>query len=86
VSDLSAIKKIYGVGTKFSKLDWCSVWQGQRKFDLFAERDEGVHSSQRRLVSRIYAMDSHKNLEPYIGDAIARLVEICEVGKSRSET
>jgi len=43
---------------------------------LFAERDEGVHSSQRRLVSRIYAMDSHKNLEPYIDDAIARLVEI----------
>lgn len=34
VSDLSAIKKIYGAGTKFAKSPWYSVWQGHRKFDL----------------------------------------------------
>ena len=36
VVDLPAIKKIYAAGTKFSKSDWYSVWQGHRKFDLFA--------------------------------------------------
>lgn len=39
VSDLNSIKTIYGAGTKFRKSDWYSVWQGHRKFDLFAERD-----------------------------------------------
>ena len=89
VSDLSAIRTIYGeitwmlgaaskdvlnvnvgAGTKFTKSDWYSVWQGHRKFDLFAERNEKVHGSQRRLVSRIYSMDSLKDLEKYVDDAI----------------
>ena len=71
VSDLLAIKQIYGPGTRFRKSDWYSVWQGHRKFDLFAERDEGIHGSQRRLVSRIYSMDSLKDLETYVDDAIS---------------
>ncbi len=50
VSDLSASKKIYGAGARFRKSDWYSVWQGHRKFDLFAEQDEKPHASQRRLV------------------------------------
>ena len=36
VVDLPAIMKIYAAGTKFSKSDWYAVWQGHRKFDLFA--------------------------------------------------
>ncbi len=74
VSDLSAIKQIYGVGTKFRKSDWYSVWQGHRKFDLFAERDEGIHGRQRRLVSRIYSMESLKDLEMYVNDAVSHLM------------
>lgn len=76
VSDLAAIKKIYSAGTKFRKSDWYSVWQGRRKFDLFAERDEQVHGSQRRLVSKIYSMDSLRTLEPYIDDAIKHFTSI----------
>lgn len=70
VSDLAAIKQIHGAGTKFRKSDWYSVWQGHRKFDLFAERDERIHGAQRRLVSRIYSMESPKGLEEYINDAV----------------
>ena len=40
VAELSAIKKIYGTGTKFRKRDRYSVWHGQRKYDLFPEHDE----------------------------------------------
>jgi len=46
------------------------VWQGHRTFDLFGERNEKIHGVQRRLVSRIYSMDSLKELEPYVDDAI----------------
>ena len=44
--------------------------QGGRKFDLFAEPNETIHGQQRRLVSRAYAMDSLKDLEPYVDSAI----------------
>ena len=75
VSDLSAIKQIYGSGTKFRKSSWYGVWQGHRKFDLFAERDESVHGAQRRLVSRIYSMESLKELETYVDDAISYFMD-----------
>lgn len=70
VADLTAIKTIYGAGTQFRKSDWYSVWQGHRKFDLFAERDEKIHGQQRRLVSRAYSMDALKDLEPHVDTAI----------------
>lgn len=57
-----------------TKSDWYSVWQGHRKFDLFAERNEGIHGSQRRLVSRIYSMDSLKDLEIYVDDAVSHFM------------
>ena len=75
VSDLTAIKKIYGAGTKFRKSDWYSVWQGHRKFDLFAERDERIHGTQRRLVSGIYAMNSLVQYQGQVDDAIVVMVE-----------
>ena len=78
VSDISAIKAIYGPGTKFTKSNWYSVWQGHRKFDLFAERNERIHSAQRRLVSSIYAMDSLKDSERYVDDAITRFIEVIQ--------
>jgi cytochrome P450 len=70
VSDLSAIKQIYGAGTRFRKSDWYSVWQGHRKFDIFPERDERIHGEQRRLVSRAYSMDALKSLEQYVDSAV----------------
>ncbi|KAJ3939022.1 uncharacterized protein N0V96_011136 [Colletotrichum fioriniae] len=70
ISDLTSIKIIYGAGSKFRKSDFYSVWQGRRKFDIFPERDDRIHSAQRRLISRPYAMTSLKELEPYVDNAI----------------
>lgn len=70
VSDVTAIKQIYRAGTKFQKSDWYSVWQGHRKFDLFAERNERLHGEQRRLVSSAYSMEALKDLEPFVDKAI----------------
>ncbi len=36
-----------------------------------SERDERVHSSQRRLVGQIYSMDALKDFEKYVDDAVA---------------
>jgi hypothetical protein len=84
VSDLSAIKKIYGAGTKFRKSDWYSVWQGHRKFDLFPERDEKIHGAQRRLVSGIYAMNSLGQYQGKVDEAIEVMVE--QMRKTGGET
>lgn len=62
IVDPLAIKKIYG------------MLQGGRKFDLFGEQDIAVHASQRRLVSRIYAMETLKDLEPYLDSTIQRFM------------
>ncbi|KAI5247752.1 cytochrome P450 [Aureobasidium subglaciale] len=75
VADLSAIKTIYGAGTKFRKSDWYSVWQGHRKFDLFAEKDEKLHGKQRSLISSAYSMTSLKDLEPYVDGTVKHFLD-----------
>lgn len=72
-----------GAGSKFRKSDWYSVFQGRRKFDLFAERDETVHAKQRRLVSRAYSMESLKDFEIYVDDAIKVLFQRLEERKEK---
>ena len=84
ISDLTAIKKIYGAGTKFRKSDWYSVWQGHRKFDLFPERDEKIHGAQRRLVSGIYAMNSLAQYQGKVDEAIEVMVN--QMRKKGGET
>ncbi|OJI96135.1 hypothetical protein ASPVEDRAFT_157352 [Aspergillus versicolor CBS 583.65] len=75
VADPGAIKKIYGAGTKFRKSDWYSVWQGRRKFDIFPERDEKIHGTQRRLVSHLYAMKSLVQYQDKVNEAIEVFVK-----------
>ena len=63
-----------GAGSKFRKADWYDVLQGGRKFDLFGEQDIALHASQRRVVSRIYAMETLKDLEPYVDATVKSFV------------
>lgn len=48
--------------------------QGPCPFDLVGERDEQVHSSQRKLVARAYATDSLLHLEQNVDDVIRSLL------------
>ncbi|KAK4943603.1 hypothetical protein LTR10_016898 [Elasticomyces elasticus] len=66
-----AVKKIYGAGSQFRKSEWYLPQQGERKFDLFAERDIVIHRNHRRLVNNAYATSSLMELEPYMDSAIA---------------
>ena len=46
------------------------MWQGRRKFDLFAGRDERTHGEHRRLVASAYSMASLKDLEEYVDQSV----------------
>jgi len=83
ISDPQPIKTVYGAGSKYVKSDWYSVWQGHRKFDLFAERDDKVHGRQRALVSRAYSMASLCDLEQYIDDTIKVFLDKMAEAKGR---
>ena len=84
VADLGAIRTIYGPGSKFRKSDFYSVIQGHRKFDMFAERDERLHGSQRKLISRAYSMESMKDVEPYIDGSIRIFLKNMDILKGQS--
>lgn len=64
-----------GAGNDFRKRDWYMLWQGNRKGDLFSERNESIHRAQRRLVSHIYSLSNMKKLEPYVDSAILFLLK-----------
>ena len=84
VSDPGAIKIIYGAGSRFPKSEFYGVIKGHRKFDLFAEQNEKLHGGQRKMVSRAYAMETLKDLEPYVNDSINDFLSRLEALKERS--
>lgn len=64
-----------GAGSQFHKSDWYSVLKGRRTFDPFAEQDPHVHAAQKKLVIRPYAMETLKDLEPYVDSTIYHFME-----------
>lgn len=66
----SQVDRLIGAGSSFKKSDWYSVWQGRRKFDIFAERDSHVHSTNRRLVNSVYSQSGLSEFEPYLDNVL----------------
>lgn len=62
-------------GNKFHKAAAYNVVQGTRSFDLVGQRNEKIHSEQRKLVARAYSMDSMVHLEPKVDLVISQMVE-----------
>jgi hypothetical protein len=76
VGNPKAVRQIYPVSTSaFPKSDWYSVFRGTRKVDLFAGQDQRAHGLHRKMVARAYAMDTLKDLEPYVDGCLGMLVE-----------
>ncbi|CAK7201920.1 hypothetical protein SEUCBS139899_004636 [Sporothrix eucalyptigena] len=72
ISDPSALKTIYGHGTKFEKAPWYSVWtSGKAKTNLFIEKSSSVHGALRRKVASMYSMSSLVSYEPFVDNCIA---------------
>ncbi|KAI1465333.1 cytochrome P450 [Daldinia caldariorum] len=74
VIDPTAFREIYKAGNRFWKAESYSVLQGSRPFDLAGQRNEKIHSEQRKLVARAYSMDSITYLEPQVNSVLVSLV------------
>ncbi|KAI1798728.1 cytochrome P450 [Daldinia bambusicola] len=75
VADPMAFREIYKAGNRFWKAESYSVLQGSRPFDLAGQRNEKIHSEQRKLVARAYSMDSITYLEPQVHSVLVSLVD-----------
>lgn len=62
-------------GNRFYKAESYSVLQGSRPFDLVNQRNEKIHSEQRKLVTRAYSMDSIAYLEPQVDTVLKTFVD-----------
>ncbi|KAF2967893.1 hypothetical protein GQX73_g5705 [Xylaria multiplex] len=77
---------IGGVNRAYAKSASYSVVKGSRPFDLAGERNEKIHSAQRRLVARAYSMDSSMKLEPQINELVNLLLRRLDVIASTKDT
>ncbi|KAI0803957.1 cytochrome P450 [Xylaria sp. FL0064] len=75
VVDPDAFLQIYRVNGAYAKSASYSVLKGSRPFDLAGERNEKIHSAQRRLVARAYSMESTLQLERQVDELIAPLLK-----------
>ncbi|KAG2414788.1 hypothetical protein HFD88_005976 [Aspergillus terreus] len=76
VADPKVFREIYKeAGGKFRKSAVHDTITGTRPFDLLAQRDEKIHSAQRRLVASAYTMDSMVHLEPLVDSLIVSTME-----------
>ncbi|KAB8253313.1 cytochrome P450 [Aspergillus flavus] len=81
VGDPSSFRKIYSpaeAGNGFNKAACYSVVQGNRPFDLTGERNEKVHSEQRKLVATAYSMSSMVHFESKVNVVIETLIHKLE--------
>ncbi|CBF81681.1 protein CYP5080D1 [Aspergillus nidulans FGSC A4] len=89
ISDPSAVKPVYGHGTKFIKSEWYKAWNvtpDPDQTNLFSEQVSQRHAENRRKVASMYSMSSLVAYEPYVDNCIAvfkqRLNEISVQGKT----
>ncbi|PYI08872.1 cytochrome P450 family protein [Aspergillus sclerotiicarbonarius CBS 121057] len=75
VADPTAFREIYKAGGKFIKSASYNVPHGSHAFDIFRQRDEKIHSQQRKLVARAYSMNSMVHLEPNVNPVIMSMVQ-----------
>ncbi|KAI8944969.1 cytochrome P450 [Xylaria longipes] len=74
IGDPEAFLQIYRVNGAYPKSASYSVVKGSRPFDLAGERNEKIHSAQRKLVARAYSMESTLRLEPQIDELVTPLL------------
>ncbi|OJJ06606.1 hypothetical protein ASPVEDRAFT_140374 [Aspergillus versicolor CBS 583.65] len=68
IGDPSAIRTIYGPGSKFSKSEFYKPFGGPftHHRDVFSETSNDKHAVERRKTSNMYAMSSLVSYEPFV--------------------
>ncbi|KAK7730687.1 hypothetical protein SLS57_001518 [Botryosphaeria dothidea] len=72
IDDPSAVRTIYGHGTKFTKGPWYEASRDPTSElkDLFTDRDEKSHAANRRKVASLYSMTTLLKMEETVNDCI----------------
>ncbi|KAF3396481.1 Pisatin demethylase [Penicillium rolfsii] len=66
ISDISAIKTVYGAGSQFPKSAWYDGWRHPKLWTLFTDRDIKRHGETRKRFTNLYAMSSLVHYEPFV--------------------
>lgn len=68
LDDPSAIRTIYGIGSKFPKSDWYQAFKAPdpNLFTLFSDQDIKRHADSRKLVQNVYSMSSMVSYEAFV--------------------
>lgn len=87
ISDPTAIRTIYGTGSKFSKSDYYIPFGTPLDHkDVFSETSNEKHAAERRKISNMYAMSSLVLYEPFVdkvnGDFMAVLADHAQHGRA----
>ena len=86
ISDPSALKTIYGPGSKFEKSDWFEGWKhpSPKEYSLFTYRSNEVHARERKKFQSMYSMSALVSYEKYVDECASilagRLREFAESG------
>ena len=88
IDDPSAIKTIYGIGTKFAKSDWYFGWKhpDPATINLFTDQNIKRHAENRKRFQAMYSMSSLVSYETYVNQCAdiftARLSEFAKMGEA----
>ncbi|KAJ5461817.1 uncharacterized protein N7458_003369 [Penicillium daleae] len=66
ISDISAIKTVYGTGSQFAKSAWYDGWKHPQQWTIFADRDIKRHADTRKRFTSLYSMSSLVHYEPFV--------------------
>ncbi|GLI75114.1 hypothetical protein PoHVEF18_003365 [Penicillium ochrochloron] len=66
ISDISAIRTVYGAGSQFPKSAWYDGWRHPKLWTLFTDRDIKRHGETRKRFTNLYAMSSLVHYEPLV--------------------
>lgn len=84
VREDSALRKIYGPGSRFSKSSWYSSWSNPGSWSLFSDQNIQRHARGRSLFQSTYSMTALVNYEPFVDECAdlfeQRLSEIAQSG------
>ncbi|KAF9761172.1 hypothetical protein IL306_003931 [Fusarium sp. DS 682] len=86
ISDLEAVKVIYGLGTSFPKSPWYMPWCNPGTNNLFNESSLAQHAHDRKQYQSTYSMSSLVNYEAFVDECAEllknRLSELCAAGQA----
>ncbi|KAJ5925355.1 hypothetical protein N7454_007994 [Penicillium verhagenii] len=70
ISEIDAIKTVYGPGSKFAKSAWYDGWRHPQQWSVFSDRNIKRHSETRKKFTGLYSMSSVVQYEPFVNSCI----------------